>query len=82
LPPENLLIKWPSHAGCGFNVSTMCLLPHLQSNGVMVSRSIAPIRTTMSIPAKIPDKHRVLKARFRGVEVVSAILRNLSRISA
>ena len=25
------------------------------------------------------DKHRVLKARFRGVGVVSAILRNLSR---
>jgi hypothetical protein len=23
--PENLLIKWRSHAGCGFNVSTMCL---------------------------------------------------------
>ena len=26
LPPENLLIKWRSHAGCGFNLSTMCLL--------------------------------------------------------
>jgi hypothetical protein len=25
-PPENLLIKWRSHAGCGFNQSTMCLL--------------------------------------------------------
>jgi hypothetical protein len=23
-PPENLLIKWRSHAGCGFNLSTMC----------------------------------------------------------
>ena len=22
LPPENLLIKWRSHAGCGFNLST------------------------------------------------------------
>src|ERR1035438_942284 len=30
LPPQNLLIKWRSHAGCGFNVSTMCLLLHLQ----------------------------------------------------
>jgi len=29
LPPENLLIKWRSHAGCGFNVSTMFLLLHL-----------------------------------------------------
>ena len=28
-PPENLLIKWRSHAGCGFNLSTMCLLGHL-----------------------------------------------------
>jgi hypothetical protein len=27
----------------------------------------------------VGDKHRVLKARFRGVGVVSAILRNLSR---
>ncbi len=25
-PPENLLIKWRSHAGCGFNLSTVCLL--------------------------------------------------------
>ena len=24
--PENLLIKWRSHAGCGFNLSTVCLL--------------------------------------------------------
>ena len=28
--PENLLIKWRSHAGFGFNMSTMCLLLHLQ----------------------------------------------------
>ena len=25
-PAENLLIKWRSHAGCGFNLSTMCFL--------------------------------------------------------
>ena len=25
-PPENMLIKWRSHAGYGFNLSTMCLL--------------------------------------------------------
>jgi hypothetical protein len=25
-PPENLLTKWRSHAGCGFNLSTTCLL--------------------------------------------------------
>ena len=23
-PPENLLVKWRSHAGCGFNLSTVC----------------------------------------------------------
>ena len=32
LPPQKLLIKRRSHAGCGFNVSTMYLLLHLQSN--------------------------------------------------
>src|SRR5271167_3916526 len=32
LAPENFLIKWRSHAGCGSNVSTMCLLLHLQHN--------------------------------------------------
>jgi hypothetical protein len=25
-PSENLLIKWRTHAGCGFNLSTVCLL--------------------------------------------------------
>jgi hypothetical protein len=35
LPPENLLIKGRSHAGCGFNVSTMCLLLHLHSTRPM-----------------------------------------------
>jgi hypothetical protein len=24
--PENLRVKWRRHAGCGFNVSTMCFL--------------------------------------------------------
>ena len=24
--PENLLVKWRSDAGCGFNLSTVCLL--------------------------------------------------------
>jgi hypothetical protein len=34
LPPENLLIKWRRHAGCGFNVSTLCLLLQLRSCSV------------------------------------------------
>jgi hypothetical protein len=25
-PPESLLVKWRSHAGCGFNLSTVCFL--------------------------------------------------------
>jgi len=29
--PENLLVKWRSHAGCGLNMSTMCFLWHLPS---------------------------------------------------
>jgi hypothetical protein len=28
-PPQNLLIKWRSYAGCRFNLSTMCLVGHL-----------------------------------------------------
>jgi hypothetical protein len=36
-PPENLLIKWRSHAGCGFNVSTMCLLLHLELTWMLTS---------------------------------------------
>jgi hypothetical protein len=25
-PPENLLVKWRIHAGCGLNLSTVCFL--------------------------------------------------------
>jgi len=25
-PPQHLLVKWRSHAGCGFNLSTVCLV--------------------------------------------------------
>jgi hypothetical protein len=32
LPPQKLLIKWRSHAGCGSNLSTMYLVLYLQSN--------------------------------------------------
>jgi hypothetical protein len=36
-PRENLLIKWQSHVGCGFNLSTMCLLLHLQKTTLLFS---------------------------------------------
>jgi hypothetical protein len=42
LPPQKLLIKWRSHAGCGFNVSTMYLVLHLQSK-VFAEATYIPI---------------------------------------
>jgi hypothetical protein len=42
-------------------------------------RQIASNGPALQISFSEGDKHRVLKARLRGVGVVSAILRNLSR---
>jgi hypothetical protein len=44
-PPQELLVKWRSQAGWGFNLSTVCLLWRLPSNMLnmtVLSESAAP----------------------------------------
>ena len=53
LPPENLLIKWRSHAGCGFNMSTMCLLLHLHSNTVLLQGSAIERRPEVALRTQV-----------------------------
>jgi hypothetical protein len=48
--PENLLINWRSHAGCGFNMSTMCLVLHLQ-----VHHEAAALCTRLQAPPRGPE---------------------------